>query len=114
MKPVLIYDQSCAFCRRWVGRLKRWDCRDAVDLLSLQDPAAPQLAQRPREALARAVHLVTPQGKVFAGARAARELLRYLPGGGVLRLLFSAPGVMPLAERLYGWIARRFGPVGDS
>lgn len=114
MKPVLIYDQSCAFCRRWVSRLKRWDRRDAVELLPLQHPAASQLACRPPEELGRAVHLVTPEGSVFAGAQAARELFRYLPGGGLLRLVFSAPGVMFLAERAYRWIARRFGPVRDS
>jgi predicted DCC family thiol-disulfide oxidoreductase YuxK len=113
VKAVLIYDASCSFCRRWVERLKRWDRRDAVSLLPLQDPSAPALARRPAEELRRAVHLVTPEGEVFAGARAAKEVCRYLPGGGWLRLFFYLPGVMPLAERVYRWIARRYGPVKD-
>ena len=109
--PTLIYDASCGFCRRWAARLKRWDRRGRVRLLPLQDPAAPGLAQRRREELERAVHLVRPDGAVFAGAAAAREVLAYLPGGSLLRAALALPGVMPLAERAYGWVARTWGPV---
>lgn len=109
--PVLIYDASCGFCRRWVGRLKRWDRHDRIRVLPLQDPAAPALARRPREELERAAHLVRPDGAVFAGAAAARELFVYLPGGRVPRAVLAVPGVMPLVERAYGWVARTWGPV---
>jgi predicted DCC family thiol-disulfide oxidoreductase YuxK len=111
--PVLIYDASCGFCRRWVARLKRWDRRDRVRLLPLQDADAPALAGRPRDQLQRAAHLVRPDGAVFAGAHAARELCAYLPGGWLPKALFAVPGVMPVAERAYAWIARRWGPVRD-
>ncbi len=113
MKAVLIYDHDCAFCRRWVRRLKRWDRRNALTLLPLQDPSAPAVARRGIEELRKAVHLVTPDGSVFSGARAAREACRYLPGGHSLWLFSSLPGVMPLAERVYRWISRRYGPVKD-
>lgn len=109
--PTLIYDASCAFCRRWVRRLKRWDRHDRIRLLPLQDAAAPALARRPRDELQRAAHLVRPDGAVFAGARAAREAFAYLPGGGLVRAVLAAPGVMPVADRVYCWIARTFGPV---
>jgi predicted DCC family thiol-disulfide oxidoreductase YuxK len=111
--PVLIYDARCGFCRRWVARLKRWDRRDRLRLLPLQDPDAPALAGRPRDELQRAAHLVRPDGAVFAGAQAARELCGYLPGGWLPKALFAVPGVLPVAERAYGWIARRWGPVRD-
>ena len=59
-----------------------------------------------REALERAMHLVSPTGRVFAGAAAARPLLALLPGGRIL----AAPLGLPLAERVaaagYDWIAR--------
>jgi predicted DCC family thiol-disulfide oxidoreductase YuxK len=113
VKAVLIYDRSCSFCRRWVERLKRWDRRDALIALPLQDPSAPAVAHRKIEELRRAVHLVTPEGEVFAGARAAREVCRYLPGGRLVRLFFALPGAMPVAERVYRWISRRYGPVKD-
>lgn len=111
--PTLIYDASCAFCRRWVARLKRWDRHDRIRLLPLQDPTAPALAGRPRPELERAAHLVRPDGAVFAGARAAREVFAYLPGGWLPRAVLAVPGAMPVAERMYGWIARRWGPVRD-
>ena len=45
--------------------------------------------------------------RVFAGADAAPELLRLLPGKRWLAWPFSLPGVLPLARRVYAWIARR-------
>jgi predicted DCC family thiol-disulfide oxidoreductase YuxK len=53
------------------------------------------------------MHLVLPDGRVLAGADAAPELLRLLPGKGWLAPLFAVPGVLPIARRVYGWIARR-------
>lgn len=79
--------------------------------LALQDPAAPEITGRPRSALEQAVHLVRPDGAVFSGAAAARELLRYLPFGWPGRALLAIPGVLPVAERVYRWIARTWGPV---
>lgn len=112
--PTLIYDANCGFCRRWVARLKRWDRRGRLRLLPLQDPAAPALAQRPRGDLERAAHLVRPDGAVFAGAAAAREVFAYVPGGWLPRAVLAVPGVMQLAERVYAWVARTWGPVSDE
>lgn len=111
--PTLIYDASCGFCRRWVARLKRWDRHDRIRLLPLQDPAAPALAGRPREELERAAHLVRPDGAVFAGAWAAREVFAYLPGGWLPRAMLRLPGTMVVAQQLYDWVARTWGPVHD-
>ena len=93
-------------------RLKRWDRHDRLDLVPLQDEAAPRVTGRPRPVLEEAAHVVLPDGSVHAGARAFFEICRYLPGGGLIRALLRVPGALPLAERLYTWIARRWGPVG--
>lgn len=113
-RPVLIYDDACAFCRRWVRRLKRWDRRDRIALLPLQDERAASLAGRPRHALEHAAHAVLPSGEVVAGAAALRALCGYLPGGALPRAVLGVPGALPLAERLYAWVARRWGPVGPG
>ncbi len=91
--------------------MKRLDHHDAVEFTSLQDPRVRELSGQSLEQLRQAVHFVRPDGAVFAGAAAARELFRYLWGGRVVRLILGAPGVMPLAERIYAWIARTRGPV---
>jgi predicted DCC family thiol-disulfide oxidoreductase YuxK len=111
--PVLIYDDRCAFCRRWVRRLKRWDRDQRIRLLPLQDPAAERLTRRSRAQLQQAVHLVGPDGTVFAGAWAAREVLSYVPGGRLIAVLLKPGPVIWLAERVYRWIARTLGPVKD-
>lgn len=97
---------------RWVRRLAALDRAGRLDLVPLQDPRAPLLTGQPPTALRTAVHLVRSDGNVFAGAAAVREAFRYLRGGRIVRGMLSIPGAMPVAERLYGWIARRFGPVG--
>lgn len=112
--PILIYDGQCGFCQRWVSRVRVCDRRSAVQYLPLQDPQATVISGRQRQALESAVHLVRPDGAVFAGAAAARELLGYLPGGGIPKAIMSLPAVRGMAARVYIWVARRFGPVGSQ
>jgi predicted DCC family thiol-disulfide oxidoreductase YuxK len=58
-------------------------------------------------ALDRAMHLVTPDGRVYAGARALSPILSILPGGRLLAPLMRVPGMQPLADRIYAWVAAR-------
>ncbi len=112
LNPTLIYDGSCGFCRRWVARAQRLDPGGTVRVLPLQDPEARALSGQPVERLRQAAHFVRPDGAVFAGAAAGRELARHLRGGWIVRALAAVPGVMPVAERLYARIARTWGPAG--
>ncbi len=107
-RPVLLFDGDCGFCRRWVRRLQRWDRRRAIDYVSAADRGAvaglPPLSDT---ALDRAMQLVTRDGRVYAGARALPILLPFLPGGRLLAPLMRVPGVQPLADRVYAWVAAR-------
>jgi predicted DCC family thiol-disulfide oxidoreductase YuxK len=111
--PVVIYNAACGFCRRWADHLRRWDRAGRITLLPLQDELAPALAGRPRSTLEQAVHVVLPGGQVAAGAAAIRAICRFLPGGWAVRMLLALPGALPVAERAYGYVARRWGPVGS-
>jgi len=82
-------------------------------MVPLQDENATAVTGRPLGSLRRAVHLVRPDGAVFAGAAATREFCRYVPGGWAVRAVGAIPGVMPVAERVYRYVARRWGPVSD-
>jgi predicted DCC family thiol-disulfide oxidoreductase YuxK len=113
LRPTLIYDGGCGFCRTWVERARILDRGNAVKIVPLQDEGAAVMAGRPATALRRAVHLVRPDGAVFAGAAATREFFRYVPGGWLVRAFGAIPGVMPIAERVYEFVARRWGPVSD-
>jgi predicted DCC family thiol-disulfide oxidoreductase YuxK len=105
--PVLIYDGDCSFCLRWVERFKRFERGDRVRLLPLQDADAASLSGRSESQLRDAMHLVLPDGRVFAGATAARELTRFLPPlfGVGLRALFALPGGRAVANRVYALVA---------
>ena len=106
-RATLIYDGECGFCRESVAIVSRWDREHRVTLIPFQEQARVAAFQIPLPALAAAMHLVLPDGRVLAGADAAADLLRLLPGKRWVSLLFSVPGVLPLARRVYGWIARR-------
>jgi predicted DCC family thiol-disulfide oxidoreductase YuxK len=107
-RPTLIYDGECGFCRRSVELLRRWDREQRIAVVPFQDRARVAAFGIPLPALAAAMHLVLPppDGRVLAGADAAPEILRLLPGKRWLAWAFRVPGVPSLARRVYGRIAR--------
>ena len=106
-RPTLFYDGECGFCRDAVAVLSRWDREGRIELIPFQDAARVAKFGLPLPALAAAMHLVLPDGRVVAGADAVPELGRLLPGKRWLTWLFAVPGVRPIARRAYAWIAAR-------
>ena len=103
----LIFDGDCAFCRRCVATLARWDRRGVLRFVPFQDQAALDgLPPISRGALERAMHLVGPDRRVAVGAAAGPALLGVLPGGSVFAALFAFPGAAWLADRTYRFLAR--------
>jgi len=105
--PTLIYDGECGICTRSVALLRRWDREHVLQYVPFQDGARVERFGIALPALAAAMHLILPDGRVYAGADAAPELLRLLPGKRWLAAPFRVPGVPPLARRVYAWIAAR-------
>lgn len=108
--PTLIYDGECGICQQAVALLARWDREHALRFVPFQDgPAVARfgIALPPLPRLAAAMHLMLPNGAVYAGADAIPELLRRLPGKRWLAVLFRIPGVPRIARRVYAWIAIR-------
>ncbi len=73
MKPLLIYDGRCGFCRIWIEYWKRLT-GDRVAYAPSQE-VGDQYPQIRRESFAQAVQLVRPDGSVASGARAVFETL---------------------------------------
>ena len=105
--PTLIYDGECGICQQAVRLLTRWDREHVLRCLPFQDSAAVAQFGIALPALAAAMHLVLPDGRAYAGADAVPELLRLFSGKRWLAPLFHIPGVLPIARRIYAWIARR-------
>jgi predicted DCC family thiol-disulfide oxidoreductase YuxK len=107
--PTLIYDGECGICQQSVALLRRWDREHVLHLVPFQDAVGVARLGRgiALPALAAAMHLVLPDGRVYAGADAIPELLRLFPGKRWLAPLFAIPGVLPVARRIYAQIAAR-------
>ena len=103
--PVLIFDGDCGFCRLWI---ERWRAitGEGVQYEPFQE-AAGRFPEIPREAFARAVHLILPGGEVFRGAHAVFRSLAVVPGlAWMLWVYRHVPGIAPVTEYFYGWVAR--------
>lgn len=105
--PTLIFDGECGICRRAVGLVRRWDREQRLRYVPFQDEEAVRGFAIALPALAAAMHLVLPDGRVFAGADAVPELGRQLPGRRWWSWGFAVPGVRWLARCIYARIARR-------
>lgn len=105
--PTLIYDGECGLCRRAVELLRRWDREHRLRYVPFQDGEAVARFGIALPALAAAMHLLMPDGRVFAGADAVPELGRLLPGKRWWTWGFALPGVPPLARRVYRRVAQR-------
>lgn len=106
-RPTLIYDGECGFCRQCVDVVRRWDREHRLVMVPFQDQARVATFGIPLPALAAAMHLVRPDGRVFAGADAAPEILRLLPGKRWLAWPFRIPGVLVVARWVYARVARQ-------
>jgi len=105
-EPTLIYDGECGICQQAVALVRRWDREHVLRFVPFQDAVAGRFGIT-LPALAAAMHLVLPDGRVYAGADAVPELLRLFPGKHWLASLFRIPGVLPLARRIYAGMAVR-------
>ena len=105
--PTLIYDGDCGLCRRAVHRLQLWARALRRGYLAFQDAEAVRRFGSGLPALAAAMHLLLPDGRVFSGADAVPALGRLLPGKSWWAWGFAVPGVRPLARRIYRGIAVR-------
>ena len=104
---IVLYDDECPMCT-FQMRLLTWldwfNCLRLVPLSSHEASAiAPGLT---RADLLEAIHCVTPQGRIFRGARCIRFVGMRLPLLVPLALFLWIPGIIWIAERIYMAISR--------
>jgi predicted DCC family thiol-disulfide oxidoreductase YuxK len=115
-KPVLIFDGDCGFCQRWVLRL-RAVTGERVECVPFQSVrVAGEFPELARDRLARSVHLVGTDGRVFRGAEAIFRslacvkrwplwLYRHVPGAALgseaaYRVVAANRGLLSCLSRL--------------
>lgn len=104
---VLLYDDGCPMCTFQMKILSWMDWFNALALVPLSDERAQQIAPSlTREDLHEAIHCVTPEGRIYRGARAIRFIGMRLPFLIPVALFLWLPGVIYIAEIIYQWISR--------
>lgn len=111
LRPTVLYDSDCGFCRWSLAKLLAWDRRGRLRPLPLQEPEAERLlAGMSEEERMGSWHLVDENGEVRSAGDALAPLLRRLPGGrGPAGLAEAIPGATASA---YRWVAGHRTPIG--
>jgi predicted DCC family thiol-disulfide oxidoreductase YuxK len=107
-KYVLLYDGHCPFCTRQANRLTKIAKPGVVMAADFQSPGV--LDEFPgigHGACMQALHLVTPDGRVFRGVEAIVRALTSRSILGSIAYLYYVPGVRQLCDRLYRFVASR-------
>jgi protein-S-isoprenylcysteine O-methyltransferase Ste14/predicted DCC family thiol-disulfide oxidoreductase YuxK len=112
----LLYDGRCRFCTKGSRDLLRLARPGAVEARDFQQPGVldpfPGLSHA---ACMRAMHLVCPDGRVFAGFEAAVRAVATRPVVGWVAYLYYLPGLRLALDLLYGLAARyRYRLMGKA
>jgi predicted DCC family thiol-disulfide oxidoreductase YuxK len=103
---VMLYDGQCRICRSQADLVARYNDDRRIELLDLHESAVaarfPMIS--PADAR-RELHLVGPDGRIYRGAEAVRQILLLLPDLRGLGELMRLPGAMLLARPLYAFVA---------
>jgi predicted DCC family thiol-disulfide oxidoreductase YuxK len=101
----IFFDANCSLCVRSAARTTRWLERRGFRLLPLQTPGTAERLGVTPEALRSRMHLLTADGRRFAGADAFVEIARHVGWARPLAAVVGLPAVIPLLRRCYDWVA---------
>jgi predicted DCC family thiol-disulfide oxidoreductase YuxK len=103
----VLFDDECPLCTFQMRMLSWLDWCNVLSLVPLSDPQAKALAPNlTREDLLEAIHCVTPEGRIYRGARCLRFVGLRLPLFVPFALFLWIPGVIFVAEKVYAWVSR--------
>ncbi len=103
----VLYDDECPLCTFQMRVLSWMDLLNVLALVPLSDVRAKSIAPTlERSDLLEAIHCVTPQGRIYRGARGLRFVGMRLPLFTPVALFLWIPGVIQVAEVGYQWVSR--------
>jgi len=115
-RHVVLYDGHCRFCQHQVRTLSRLAAPGAIDLVSFHDPGVlDRFPGMPYDACMRAMHLVTPDGRVCSGFEAAARAVATRPVLGLIAYVYYLPGIRLLCDLAYAAVAaHRYRVMGQT
>jgi predicted DCC family thiol-disulfide oxidoreductase YuxK len=102
---VVIYDAGCAFCCATARWIQRRDRRRRLRLEPIADVVEVRGLRIPRAVLEVEMHVVDAGGRMERGFRAWRRIAREVPLLLPVWPLLWLPGVAPIGDRVYRWVA---------
>ena len=106
MKPVLIFDGECTFCRMWIERWRE-DIGSDIEIVAYQslDNRFPKVDQ---EQFKKAIHYIDSRERVFVGAAAVFKAFKEAGGKSWLWQLYTrVPLFGRFSEVVYQFVSRR-------
>lgn len=100
----VLWDGECGFCRRSVSWAIRHDHAGLLRAVPYQRAPSPPMTPRLYRACRRAVHVVTPEGRVLRAGRAALYLIA-ASGWPLPARILSLPPLIWLVEIAYRIVA---------
>lgn len=114
-KPVVIYDGGCNICAGNLKWLYRLDTFKKFEALPYQTERLTEIFPGLRiEECQKSMHLAFPNGKIYTGSDAFREVFLRMPLMFPVGLVMWLPPVAWLLRRLYPILARNRYRIGGS
>jgi predicted DCC family thiol-disulfide oxidoreductase YuxK len=110
----LFFDAECRFCTRMARSIAPILLPRGLGVAPLQDPRVGALLGMEREELLTELRFLLSDGTNFGGARAVVAVAREIWWGRPLVWLAALPGMMPVLDAGYKWIAVRRGCVSQA
>ena len=104
---LVVWDDTCSFCKRFVGAVQRVDVWGGLRWQGSSVPADYAGTGITREIASQAIQLVEPDGRVRSGFDAVTGILAVLPGGFLIAPWLALPPVARLGDKAYGHVAAR-------
>jgi len=102
----VLYDADCGFCTRWAWRMMYFVGPRGFHLAPLQAPWVRPALKLSSDELLEELRVLTAEGAVYGGVDAMLYLAKQIPWSRPLARTARLPGVKPLLDAVYRWIAR--------
>ncbi|MBI1871358.1 MAG: lipase maturation factor family protein [Chlamydiae bacterium] len=105
LKPLMIFDGDCQFCRSWIEHWRE-QTQGKIDYLPFQkvEHLFPEI---PHESFEKAIQFIMPDGSLYEGAEAIFQALAQAPHKRWMLYFYkNFPGFSKISEWAYQWIAQ--------
>ena len=114
MKPIVIYDGECNICAGNLPWLHRLDWCHVFDDMPYQSPGLDRYPQIQRADCEQALYVIFPDGRVYRGSDATREVFLRMPLTCLIGLVMAIPPLRQLLRYGYAILARNRYRIGGK